>query len=147
MGMETPGPQSKQLALADLAEGTRAVVDFTITAEDMQKFAALSGDYNPLHQDQDFARRRGFKDRVVYGALLIAKISCLIGMQLPGRDSVWGSISMQFSQPLFVGEPARAEGAVVAVSQSTGLVELKLTVRSNDRLLARGKAEVLLAHI
>jgi len=133
------------MALADLAEGARAVVDFTITMEDMQKFAALSGDYNPLHQDQDFAQQKGFKDRVVYGALLIAKISSLIGMQLPGRDSVWTSIAMQFNQPLFVGEPARAEGAVVGVSQSTGLIDLKLTLRSNDKLLAKGKAEVLLA--
>jgi 3-hydroxybutyryl-CoA dehydratase len=143
--METPGTQSRHLGLADLAEGARAVVDFTITTEDMERFAALSGDYNPLHRDQEFARQKGFKDTVVYGALLIAKISCLIGMQLPGRDSVWSSIAMQFNQPLFVGEPARAEGAVVAVSQSTGLIELKLTVRSNDKLLAKGKAEVLLA--
>jgi 3-hydroxybutyryl-CoA dehydratase len=143
--MDSPGTPPKHVALADLAEGVRAVVDFTITAEDMEKFAALSGDYNPLHRDQDFARQKGFKGTVVYGALLIAKISGLIGMQLPGLDSLWGSIAMQFNQPLYVGEPARAEGAVVAVSKSTGLIVLKLTVRSNDRLLAMGKAEVLLA--
>ena len=143
--METPATESKHIALADLAEGARAVVDFTITTEDMQKFAALSGDYNPLHSDQNFARQKGFKGTVVYGALLIAKISCLIGMHLPGRDSVWVSTAMQFDQPLFVGEPARAEGVVAAVSQSTGMIDLKLTLRSNDKLLAKGKAEVWLA--
>ena len=143
--METPGTESKHIALADLAEGARAVVDFTVTTEDMEKFAALSGDYNPLHQDQDFARQKGFKGTVVYGALLIAKISCLIGMELPGRDSVWVSTAMQFDQPLFVGEPARAEGVVVTVSQSTGMIGLKLTLRSNNRVLAKGRAEVWLA--
>jgi 3-hydroxybutyryl-CoA dehydratase len=143
--METTGTESRHVALADLAEGARAAVDFTITTEDMQKFAALSGDYNPLHQDQDFARQKGFKGTVVYGALLIAKISCLIGMQLPGRDSVWVSTAMQFDQPLFVGEPAQAEGVVVAVSQSTGMIDLQVTLRSNNKVLAKGKAEVWLA--
>jgi len=52
---------------------------------------------------------------------------------------------MQFDQPLFVGEPARAEGVVVAVSQSTGMIDLKLTLRCNDKVLAKGKAEVWLA--
>ena len=137
--------QSKHAALDEIAEGARAVVDFTVTTEDMQKFAALSGDYNPLHQDQDFARQKGFKGTVVYGALLIAKISCLIGMHLPGRDGVWLSTAMQFNQPLFVGEPAWAEGVVVGVSQSTGLIDLKLTLRSKEKVLAKGKAEVWLA--
>jgi acyl dehydratase len=128
-----------------LVVGTRARVLFSINEEDMQRFAALSGDHNPLHTSADFARRKGFEGPVVYGALLIAKVSQLIGMQLPGRDSVWTSFTMQFHTPLLVNEPAQVDGEIVAISKSSGFVTLKLTVTAADRVLAKGKAEVVVA--
>lgn len=124
--------------------GMRDRVEFTISADDMRAFAAISGDYNPLHTDAEFAQRRGFTGEVVYGALLVAKVSNLIGMRLPGRDSVWASIALQFHEPLFVGEAASVEGEVVAASLATGLTTIKLTVRRGERVLAKGKAEVML---
>jgi 3-hydroxybutyryl-CoA dehydratase len=119
-------------------------MEFSISAKDMQLFGALSGDYNPLHVDDTFAKSKGFEGVVVYGALIAAKISQLIGMRLPGRDGIWCSFSLQFCAPLYVGETAQAEGLISAVSDSTGMVELALTIRNKDRLLAKGKAEVLL---
>ncbi len=136
--------QPKQLLLKDISPGLRAVVDFSVTAEEMQQFAAISGDHNPLHHNMAFAQEKGFRNVVVYGALLVAKTSNLIGMQLPGLNGIWSSVMLRFHQPLYVGEPARVEGEVVAVSQATGLIEIKLTIRSNDRNIAKGKAEVLL---
>lgn len=129
----------------NLAPGVRDGVDFAVSAQDMAAFAALSGDYNPLHTDPAFARAKGFDGVVVYGALLVAKVSQLIGMRLPGRDSIWSSVALRFHAPLFVGDAARVEGEVVALSRATGLCELKLTVTRGERLIAKGKAEVLLA--
>jgi len=131
------------LKLNELAPGQSAAVDFVVTASDMLAFANLSGDHNPLHVDDDFARNRGFLGRVVYGALLAAKVSQLIGMRLPGRDSVWTALSLDFRKPLYIGEAARAEGVVEAVSESGGIVRLKLTLRAGEKLLAKGKAEVV----
>lgn len=136
--------EARVLGLDQLAEGTKAVVDFTVTAAQMQAFADLSGDHNPLHTDDAFARAKRFDGAVVYGALLIAKVSQLIGMQLPGRDSVWASLSMDFRKPLYVGQAAQVEGTVTEVSQSTGMVALQLAVRANGKVLAKGQAEVLL---
>ena len=130
--------------IIDLTEGSRAVVDFAVSASEMQSFAELSGDYNPLHLDEDFARRKGFKGVVVYGGLVVAKVSQLIGMHLPGRDGVWSSIAMQFHHPLFVEEPARVEGVVSFVSSATGMITLQLAVYAKENLVAKGKAEVLL---
>ena len=124
--------------------GERASVAFSVNASEMQDFARVSGDYNPLHTDAAFARARGFPDVVVYGALLVAKVSRLIGMQLPGRDSVWVSCALRFHEPLFVDEPASAEGEVTAISGATGLVTLRLRLESHGRLLAKGTAEVML---
>lgn len=143
--MDTFVPDTAQvLTLADLQEGQRATVDFTVTPAQMQAFAELSGDFNPLHTDDAFARGKKFDDAVVYGALLIAKVSQLIGMRLPGRDSVWASIAMDFRKPLFVDQPAQVEGTVAEVSTSTGMVVLTLVVRANGKTLAKGRAEVIL---
>lgn len=139
----TPQPQAQALALGELTEGLRAVVDFTVSAAQMQQFAELSGDYNPLHTDAVFARGKGFEGAVVYGALMVAKVSQLIGMQLPGRNSVWASVALEFRKPLYVDQPAQAEGIVEEVSDSTGMVILKLTVRAAGKVLAKGRAEVI----
>jgi acyl dehydratase len=140
----TPPLPPDTYSIEDLAKGTRAQIEFSISASDMRLFGALSGDYNPLHLDDTFAKSKGFDGVVVYGALVVAKISQLIGMRLPGRDGVWCSFSLQFCAPLYVGENAQAAVVVSAVSDSTGMVELALTIRNKDRLLAKGKAEVLL---
>lgn len=137
-------PESRAIAWSELAEGAAASVDFVVGADDLRQFAALSGDFNPLHVDADFARSKGFEGVVVHGALLVAKISQLIGMRLPGRDSVWTGLTLQFRQPLYVGREARVEAVVAQLSPATGMVLLKLTLRAGETLLAKGEAEVLL---
>jgi len=137
-------PQAQLLTLAELTEGLQAVVDFSVTPQQMLQFAEISGDFNPLHTDDAFARAKGFDGAVVYGALMIAKVSQLIGMRLPGRNSVWASVSLDFRKPLYVGQAAQVEGLVTAVSASTGMIELKLTVRAEGKVLAKGTAEVVL---
>ena len=136
-------PEAKNLLLSELAEGLQAIVDFSVTAQEMLEFAKLSGDFNPLHTDDAFARDKGFKGVVVYGALLVAKISQLIGMQLPGRNSVWASVSLDFRNPLYVGQPAKVVGVVNMVSDSTGMAELMFTVRAANKVLAKGTAQVI----
>ncbi|HZE93055.1 MAG TPA: MaoC/PaaZ C-terminal domain-containing protein [Rhizobacter sp.] len=135
--------QAQVLTLGELAPGMQTVVDFTVTAQQMQQFAELSGDFNPLHLDDAFARGKGFEAAVVYGALMVAKVSQLIGMRLPGRDSVWASLALDFRKPLYVGQAAQVEGVVAEVSESTGMVALKLTVRAAGKVLAKGSAEVV----
>ncbi|MDO9315471.1 MAG: MaoC/PaaZ C-terminal domain-containing protein [Burkholderiaceae bacterium] len=139
----THAPPSRVLALGELVEGLQACVDFSVTATQMQQFAELSGDFNPLHTDDEFARAKGFDGAVVYGALMVAKVSQLIGMQLPGRDSVWASVALDFRKPLYVGQAAQVEGVVTEVSESTGMVVLKVTVRAAGKVLAKGTAEVV----
>jgi len=120
-----------------------------VLVEDLKRtqlvqYAGASGDFNPLHTDDAFARSKGFDGAVVYGALMVAKVSQLIGMRLPGRDSVWASVSLDFRKPLYVAQPAQVEGVVTDVSESTGMVALKLTVRAAGKVLAKGTAEVVL---
>jgi 3-hydroxybutyryl-CoA dehydratase len=135
-------PTARVNLLSAITQGQEAVLEFSVTADEMQAFAELSGDYNPLHCDIAFARERGFGERVVYGALLVAKISRLIGMELPGRDSLWSGLELLFVSPLLVGEEAVLKASVVHISEATRSLELRLRILSGERVIARGKAGV-----
>ena len=131
------------LSIGELHPGKRVTAALCITAAQMSVFAELSGDYNPLHLDDAFARSKGFAGSVVYGGLLVAKISELIGMRLPGQNSVWASLSLDFLKPLYVNEVAELEAEVVQSSASTGLVQLALVLRREGKKLLKGRAEVV----
>ena len=135
--------QARALELCDLTVGQSVVVELSIDDAQLRQFAELSGDFNPLHTDDAFARSKGFRGRVVYGALIIAKISELIGMRLPGKNSVWASLSLEFLEPLYVDQPVQLEAVVLRTSPGTGLVELKLTLRRDGKKLSKGRAEVI----
>ncbi len=133
-------------AVDPIATGMSADVPFIVSRDDMARFASVSGDLNPLHADDLFARRKGFDGTVVYGALLIAKVSQLIGMRLPGRDALWLSIAMDFVKPLYIDQRACVHGLVTHFSPSTGMVELNIRIRSAaEEVIAKGRAEVLIA--
>jgi 3-hydroxybutyryl-CoA dehydratase len=136
-------PQAQVREPAELVPGLQARIEFSVTAQQMRQFAELSSDFNPLHTDPAFARDRGFEGAVVYGGLLLAKVSQLIGMRLPGRDGVWAGVSLDFRRPLYVDQAAEVEGVVTSVSASTGMVALKLTLRAAGKVLATGTAEVV----
>jgi acyl dehydratase len=135
--------QARALELCELSPGQSVVVELSIDEAQLRQFAELSGDFNPLHTDDAFARSKGFRGRVVYGALLVAKISEVIGMRLPGQNSVWASLSLEFLEPLYVDEPVQLEAVVLRTSPGTGLVELKLTLRRDGKKLSKGRAEVI----
>lgn len=119
-------------------------VEFCIGADEMAAYRSLSGDSNPLHDDAQFARARGFADRVVYGGLLVAQVSRLLGTRLPGPGCVWRSLSLDFRNPLYVGEPARLSAAVRHANDELGLLELDLRIDAAGKRVAQGRAAALL---
>ena len=138
--------EARPLVWADLAEGRKAAWSFTVTDADMAAFAALSGDVNPLHTDDAFARARGFEGRVVYGALLAAQLSRLVGMEMPGRDGVFLGMDVSFAKPVYVGRPVDLTAEIVEASEAASMIVMKVQMRSDDRLVARGKVEAILRH-
>jgi acyl dehydratase len=135
--------EAELIEMQTLSVGRRVGAELCIDDQQMRSFAVLSGDFNPLHTDDEFARKKGFEGRVVYGGLLVAKISEIIGMRLPGRNSVWASLSLEFLKPLYVDERAELEAEIASRSESTGLVELKLVLRRAGKKLLKGRAEVV----
>lgn len=126
---------------ADLAVGMTASTPVVVTDDDMAAFAALSGDRSRIHVDADYARAVGFEGKVVYGGLLVAALSRLVGMMLPGSIGVAAGWRIDFHSPLYVGQEAVLEAELVQLSEAARLAKLKYTIQSGDRLIAKGSAE------
>ena len=134
--------------LTELVEGQEAVDEFRVTDQDMEAFATLSGDRNPLHLESRAATERGFQDPIVYGGLLVARVSKMIGMHLPGPGSVWTALQIFFHRPLYVGEPAKLVVRVSSVHPATHTAELKFRITTSDgALVAKGSIGVFLGHV
>ena len=137
--MSAPAPAWRRMAA-----GTVVRLPFRVTEADLDAFARLSGDLNPLHLDAAFARARGFKGRVVYGGLMIAAVSRLLGTKLPGAGCLWQELNLQFTAPLYAGERAAVVATVSHASPEMGVVRLSLELKCGKRLLARGRAQAQL---
>ena len=130
--------------LEDLAVGQHAEFETVIAGDDVDRFAALSGDKSPLHVDQAFARKRGYTDRVAHGAYMVALASRLVGMYLPGRNALLLGVQMSFVAPTLPGARVRVRGEIDQLSDSVRSVVLKLAIRNaaDEALLARGRLTV-----
>lgn len=125
----------------ELTVGRQATTTLLISASDMKAFAELSGDRSPVHHDAEFARRCGFSGPVVYGGLMIAALSRMVGMILPGPIGVATGWRIDFHAPLYVAEPALLTAEVAQVSESVRLAKLRFTIAAGERLIAKGTAE------
>ena len=97
----------------DLNVGDEASFQYDINEETMALFAKITGDENPLHTDEDYARANGYQERVVYGQLTAAALSTLAGMVLPGRYSLIHSIETSFVKPVYLSDCPLTVKAVV----------------------------------
>jgi 3-hydroxybutyryl-CoA dehydratase len=125
-----------------LREGVRIEVPFRITRPDMEMFATLSGDRNPIHFDDEYALSRGLLGAVVYGGLLVARVSELIGMKLPTKLCLWTGLKLTFHRPLYVGEAAVLAAEITHVSDAVRSLMIKLKIIAGERLIASGSADV-----
>lgn len=127
--------------LEELSAGQSASIQRILTAEDVAAFAQLSGDYNALHLDREFAARTEFSRPVAHGFLHASLLSTLIGMKLPGRGALYLSQTIEFSSPAFVGDSLIATATIDKIDRETRIVDL-FTIISNQRgqAVLRGKA-------
>lgn len=127
--------------LNELHVGQRATVCRTLTTEDVATFAQLSGDYNALHVDPEFAARTEFAHPVAHGFLHASMLSNLIGMKLPGRGALYLSQAIEFSAPVFVGDTLEATATIEKIDIDTRVVELAMKiVNQNAKTVLRGLA-------
>ncbi len=126
----------------DKASATKASFEVTVTSEMMDRFYEISGDNNPLHMDADFARERGFADRVVYGMLTSSFYSTLAGVYLPGKYCLLHSVDSSFHASVFVGDKLTVSGVVKIKYETTKTIEIAAKIVNQDGKKV-GKAKIL----
>ena len=104
----------------------------TITEEMMGTFRSLTGDVNPLHCDDGFAKEKGFDGKVAYGMLTASFLSTMAGVYLPGERSLIQSVEVKFSKPVFPGDTISFSGKVSEKNETFQFLTLKVTGTVTD---------------
>ena len=124
--------------------GLKHHFDVIIDEELEQNFAESSGDFNPLHMDEQYAKETKFGGRVCHGMLLASFFSRLVGMYLPGKNALYFSQNLDFIEPCFIGDKITVQGEVMDKSEATQIIKLKTTIKNQEgKSLIEGTARVL----
>jgi 3-hydroxybutyryl-CoA dehydratase len=109
-----------------------------------ENFAKITGDFNPLHMDEQYAKKTKFEKRVCHGMLLASFFSRLVGMYLPGKNALYFSQTLNFIEPCFINDKITVQGEVLDKSESIKIVTLKTTIKNqSQKLLIEGTAQVM----
>ena len=129
--------------LEDLTIGMESSYQKTITETDIDAFAALTGDTNPVHLDSEYAATTTFKVRIAHGMFSTGLISTVLGTQLPGPGCIYLEQQIKFKAPVFIGDTLVATVTVADINQRRGRVSLKTQCFVNTKLVADGTASMM----
>jgi acyl dehydratase len=116
----------------DLIVGQRASRSITLTADHVRAYAEMTGDYNPLHFDEEFTSKTKFGKLVVQGGLTTGLLHALVAMELPGPGTVFLSQNWKFTAPVFIGNTITAEAEVLSLHAKKPVTQLKIIIRRQD---------------
>src|ERR1700759_1839706 len=127
--------------LDEIKPGRSAISAHTVTEHQIQLFGEAPGDMNPVHFDEEFARKTVFRGRVAHGALSIGFISALLGTKLPGYGSIFLSASIVFKTPVRIGDTVVTTATVREVNGRS--VVMDCVCKVEDKLVLESEAPVL----
>ena len=128
---------------ADLAIGMSVAIENTVSEQDVIDFARVSGDYNPLHMDEDYAKTTQFKGRIAHGALSASYISAILGNDLPGPGAVFMELNLKFVRPVRIGDTVTSTAEVIELVERGYRVRLAVKGEVDGKVAMKGEALVL----
>src|SRR5437773_11698453 len=129
----------------DVKVGDEFAIDRQITDDLVRAFAELSGDHNPIHLDEEFAKRTRFGRRIAHGMLSGAFISAVLGLEFKERKIVYLSQTMKFTAPVFLGDTVTATATVTNIREDRGIVTLEtICTNQNGDTLVKGEAVIMI---
>ena len=129
--------------LEDLVVGMTAAYEHVVTEQDVVHFADISGDYNPVHLDESYARTTRFKGRIVHGMLSASFLSTTIASRLPGPGTIYLTQNLSFRAPVRIGDRVEARVTVTDIIREKARVVLKTVCRVGETVVIDGDALVM----
>ncbi|BBB29743.1 MaoC family dehydratase [Neptunomonas japonica] len=126
--------------LEDLEVGMSDFYAKTISESDVYMFAGISGDNNPIHINDEYAKTTPFGKRIVHGMFSAALISTVAGTRLPGPGAIYIDQQIKFRAPVFIGDTAKATLSITEIDEKRRRVTAKTDVHVGEKLVATGTA-------
>jgi acyl dehydratase len=126
------GMTSEPIGPLGLRVGQRARRTQTVTAREVELYAEITGDRNPLHFDGDFAARTRFGRLVAQGGITAGMLNALVAMDMPGPGTVFMSQSLKYLAPAYLGDTLTAEIEVLGLKADKPVCQLRATIRNQD---------------
>lgn len=134
---------AKGIPFAELKVGDKGSLSKTVSEYDIYAFAGITGDFNPIHVDAEFAKGTMFKERIAHGMLGAGFISAVLGTVMPGPTNVYLSQEIAFKAPVKIGDTVTATCELIEKIEAKKRLIFRTTVTNqNDVLVIDGKATV-----
>ena len=127
----------------ELSVGQSAEIAHVVGAADIEAFAVVSGDVNPVHMDEAYAKGTPFGGRIAHGILGAAYISAVLGNRLPGPGAIYLSQSLRFRRPVRIGDPVVAKVTVKALDAAKGHATFETVCLVNGKTVIDGEALIM----
>lgn len=135
-------PEIARHFLEDLQVGQSAEYEREVTEADIQKFGEVSGDMNPLHFDEAYARGTIFRGRIAHGILTVSYLSTILGTKLPGAGSIFLGASVRFKAPVRVGDKVLSRCTVREINAPKNRVFFDCVCLVGTTVVVEAEAEV-----
>ena len=128
----------------DIKIGMKEKFQVSITEDMVDSFCKITGDINPLHNDLEYAKSKGYKEKIVYGMLTASFLSTLAGVYIPGKYSLIHSVEILFKKPVLISSnPLTIKGKVIEINEEFKQFTIKFEILNNKQeKVVRGKMKV-----
>ncbi|MFX0134827.1 MAG: MaoC family dehydratase [Candidatus Hodarchaeota archaeon] len=130
----------------DMEIGKAVEISKKITEDDVKKFVEISGDDNPIHLDEEFAKRTIYRGRIAHGLLSLGVVSAAL-TKLFGPGNIWLNQIFTFTKPIHVGDTLTAKLKIISIDKRKVCTVETLVYNQNGELVLDGKAESKVAYI
>ena len=128
---------------AEIEVGKSEIFSVMITEKMLESFKNITGDVNPLHNDEEYAIKKNYSGRVAYGMLTASFMSTLAGVYLPGKYSLIQGAEEKFSAPVYIGDEITVTGEVTEKNDTYSLIFLKVTMKNQKgEKVCRGRMQI-----
>jgi len=133
------GKTVHEMKIGDSASFSKTITDF-----DVKMFAGITGDFNPVHIDKEFAKNTLFKDRIAHGMLIASLFSTVLGTQLPGEGAIYAGQELKFTKPVYLEDTITATVTVTELDVEKNRVVLEtIATNQNGDVVIKGFAKLM----